>query len=258
MAWAEYSFNTGYHTSSETTPFKSVYGRDPPPLNPYVQGETQNADLEEQLVARDDALQLLRTNLLKAQSRMKAQSDSKRRELSFEVGDAVLLRIQPFRQRSLSKRKFEKLSPRYFGPYTVTRRVGPVAYELALPADSKVHPIFHVSLLRPAHGQSVSQPPAPLPITADWEQILVPDKILAHRWISRSNTLELLVQWQNRPLEEATWEDYDLLSGQFPHFCLEDKASFHGESTDKELMHTYSRRKKSKGKREESGSEINY
>ena len=43
LAWAEYSFNTGYHTSSETTPFKSVYGRDPPPLNPYVQGETHNA-----------------------------------------------------------------------------------------------------------------------------------------------------------------------------------------------------------------------
>ena len=79
MAWAEYLFSTGYHTSSETTPFKSIYDHDPPPLTPYVQGETQNVDLEEQLVARDDALQLLRSNLLKA------QSDSKRRELSFEV-----------------------------------------------------------------------------------------------------------------------------------------------------------------------------
>ncbi|PWA74286.1 hypothetical protein CTI12_AA219250 [Artemisia annua] len=247
LAWAEYLFSMGYHTSSETTPFKSIYGHDPPPLTPYVQGETQNADLEEQLVARDDALQLLRSNLLKAQSRMKAQSDSKRRELSFEVGDAVLLRIQPFRQRSLSKRKFEKLSPRYFGPYTVTRRVVLVAYELALPADSKVHPISHVSLLHWAHGQSVSQPSAPLPITADWEQIIVPDKILTHHWIPRSNNLELLVQWQHRPLEDATREDYDLLAGQYPQFCLEDKASFQGGSTDKNLL-TYFRRKKAYGK----------
>ncbi|GJW26529.1 hypothetical protein Tco_0040340 [Tanacetum coccineum] len=100
---------------------------------------------------------------------MKAQSDSKRRELSYEVGDVVLLRIQPFRQCSLSKWKFEKLSPWYFGPYTVTRQVGHVAYKLALPADSTIHPVFHVFLLRRAHGKSVSQPPAPLPKTVDWE-----------------------------------------------------------------------------------------
>ena len=242
LSWAEYSFGTSYQTSSETTPFKSIYGRDLPTLNPYVQGETQNADLEKQLVARDDALQLLRSNFLKAHSRMKGQTDSKQRELSFEVGDVVLLRIQLFCQRSISKWKFEKLSPRYFGPHIVTHRVSPVAYELALPADSKVHLIFHVYLLRGAHGQSLSQPPAPLPITAGWEQILAPDKVLTHRWIPQSNNLELLVQWQHRPLEEATWENYDLLAGQYPQFCLEDKASFQGGSTDR--LVTYFRWKK--------------
>ncbi|GJR06711.1 retrotransposon polyprotein [Tanacetum coccineum] len=129
----------GYHTSSETTPFKSLYGRDPPALNPYVKGKTLNANLEDQLMARDDALQLLRSNLLKAQCHMKAQTSSKRRELSFEVRDV----------------------------YTVILWVGAVAYEHALPEDSKVHPIVLVSLLRAAHGQLVSQPPAPLPINAD-------------------------------------------------------------------------------------------
>nr|GEY15907.1 hypothetical protein [Tanacetum cinerariifolium]GEY16226.1 hypothetical protein [Tanacetum cinerariifolium] len=146
----------GYHTSSKTKHFKFVYGRDLPPLNLYVQ-------------------------------------DSKRRELSFEVGDVVLLRIQPFRQCSLSKRKFEKLPPWYFRPYIVTRRLGPVAYELSLPADSKAHHIFHVFLLRRVHSQAVSQPSTHLPITADWEQILVSDKILTHRWIPQSNNMELLV-----------------------------------------------------------------
>ncbi|GJY50778.1 hypothetical protein Tco_0441625 [Tanacetum coccineum] len=119
----------GYHTSSETTPFKALYSRDQPVLNPYVKGETLNANLEDQLMARDDALQLLRSNLLKAQCHMKAQTSSKRRELSFEVGV--------------------------------------VAYELALPEDSKVYLIILVSLLRAEHGQMVSQPYAPLPINAD-------------------------------------------------------------------------------------------
>lgn len=74
----------------------------PTTLHPFVPGETQVADLEDQLRDHDDMLQLLRTNLLKAQSRMKAQADSKRRELSFREGEDVFLRIQPFRHtRSL-------------------------------------------------------------------------------------------------------------------------------------------------------------
>lgn len=86
---------------------------------------------------------------------MKSQADAKRRDLSFEVGEAVLLRLQPYRQKSLAKRTNEKLSARYFGPYTIVRKVGPVAYELQLPPSAKIHPIFHVSLLRPAHGYAL-------------------------------------------------------------------------------------------------------
>lgn len=95
-----------------------------------VPGETKLADLEEQLLACDKMLKLLRSNHLKAQSWMKSQADSKRCDLSFEVDDAVLIRLQPYRQKRLTKRTNEKLSPRYFGPYTIVRKLGPVAYEL--------------------------------------------------------------------------------------------------------------------------------
>ena len=64
----------------------------------------------------------------KAQSRLKSQADSKRRDLSFNVGDVVFLRLRPYRQKSLAKHLNEKLSPRYFGPYKIVRRVGPVSY----------------------------------------------------------------------------------------------------------------------------------
>ncbi|WMV29386.1 hypothetical protein MTR67_022771, partial [Solanum verrucosum] len=62
----------------------------------------------------------------------------------------------------------EKLSPRFFSPYKIVRRAGPLAYELELPASSKVHLIFHVSLLHSAHGQQVVIAPAPLPLIEDW------------------------------------------------------------------------------------------
>lgn len=115
IPWAEYSYNTGYHTSTGTTPFTVVYGREPP-LFPYVTGETKNAELEHQLFDRDDMLKLLRQNLQKAQDRMKNQANLKRRELTFQVGDYAFLKIQPYRQKSLAKRRYEKLSPRFFWP----------------------------------------------------------------------------------------------------------------------------------------------
>lgn len=89
LPWAEYSYNTGYHTTTGTTPFRVAYGRVPPPLLPYALGDTKNAELEQQLIDRDDMLKLIRTNLSKAQNRMRNQANSKRREISFKAGDYV-------------------------------------------------------------------------------------------------------------------------------------------------------------------------
>ncbi|KAD7117361.1 hypothetical protein E3N88_04629 [Mikania micrantha] len=234
LAWAKYSYNNGFHSSICTTPFKVVYGCDPPLLQPYVVGDINNAELEQQLILLDNMLQVIRSNLHKAQDRMKSQADRNWQELSFEVGDAVFLRIQPYRQRSLSKQFCQKLSPRFFGPYLIVKKVGKVAYELALPPDSRIHPVFHVSLLKPARGVSPSAAIPPLPLNQDWELVLQPSKVLAHRWrqCHQSPILELLISWDSRLVEEATWEDYDLFAAQFPHFRLEDKSVFREGSTD--------------------------
>ncbi|KAH0681164.1 hypothetical protein KY284_022249 [Solanum tuberosum] len=127
LSWAEYSFNGGYHSSANMTHFQIVYEKEPPLLHPFVRGETKIVELEQQLVERDQMLEVLRSNLMKAQSRIKSQDDSKRRDLSFNVGDVVYLRLQPYRHKSLAKRLSEKLSPRYFGPYKIVRRVGPIS-----------------------------------------------------------------------------------------------------------------------------------
>ena len=76
---------------------------------------------------------------------MKHYADSHRSERSFQVGEMVLLKLQPYVQSSVVVRKCPKLSFKYFGPYEILEKIGSAAYKLKLPDGSQVHPVFHVS-----------------------------------------------------------------------------------------------------------------
>jgi hypothetical protein len=91
---------------------------------------------------------------------MKVQADKRHSERSFDVGNYVYLKLQPYVQSSLAPRAHQKLSFRYFGPYKVIEHIGSVAYKLELPPSSSVHPVFHVSLLKPAPSKQYTVPPA--------------------------------------------------------------------------------------------------
>ena len=93
LAWAEYSYNTSFHSAISMTPFKAVYGRDPPMLMGYESGSTSNADLEKRLKGRDEHLALIRQHLHKAQQTMKNRVDARRREVEFQVGEKVFLKL---------------------------------------------------------------------------------------------------------------------------------------------------------------------
>lgn len=96
LAWAEYSYNTSPHMSTTMTPFKIVYGREPPKLLRIGEGQTPVDSVEELLQERDFVLDELKLHILRAQQIMKHNSDSKRREVSFNVGNQVFLKLQPY------------------------------------------------------------------------------------------------------------------------------------------------------------------
>jgi hypothetical protein len=64
----------------------------------------------------------------------------------------VFLCLQPYKQTSFKVEHCQKLALKFYGPYTILKRVGPMAYQLAMPSDSTIHLVFHVSCLNKVIG----------------------------------------------------------------------------------------------------------
>ena len=110
-----------------------------------------------------------------------------------------------------------KLHKRFVGPFRVTKTIGEQAYRLALPEEWRIHPVFHVSLLRDwkaadvQEDQPVLQGDAPEVEEPYWEI----ERLLRWRKIKRNKKIikEYLVLWKGFPVEEASWVQAE----QFSH-----------------------------------------
>ncbi|XP_077223353.1 uncharacterized protein LOC143856957 [Tasmannia lanceolata] len=143
------------------------------------------------------------------QSRQKSYADVRRRELKFQVGYKVLLKVSPtkgvmwFGVRGI-------LSPRFVGPYEILEKIGKVAYRLALPPSlSGVHNVFHVSMLRKyvaVLNHVIELEPLNLRKHMSFEEQRV--RIVGHKdQLLRRRTIPYVkVQWRNHSEREATWE----------------------------------------------------
>jgi hypothetical protein len=220
LSWAEWWYNTTYHSAIKMTPFEAVYGRAPPIIPTYNARSSSVDELDRTLQDRTKVLRILKDHLHAAQARMKQQADKHRSEREFEVGDWVFLRLQPYRQISVNVHPSNKLSPRFYGPYKVLERIGYVAYRLDLPPESKIHPIFHVSCLKKKLGERVFCQQQLPDITSMGDVRIQLTAILDRRMVKWHNkvVVKVLVQWAHLPKEDATWEPYETLKARFPEF----------------------------------------
>ncbi|GJT68046.1 retrotransposable element Tf2 [Tanacetum coccineum] len=216
---AEYWYHTSFHTSINTTHYQVLYGQAPPAHVTYTTGDSANDSVDRSLVAREAAIQLLKFHLQRAQDRMKTMADKKRTERVFGITDLILLKLQPYRQSTLRQHKHHKLAPKYYGPFKIVVKVGEVAHKLELPADSQVHPMFHVSQLKKFRGIS-SQVSSVLP-HLDSTGIIALEP-MDRRMAKKGNVaaVYVLIQWTNEGVDDATWELYDDIAERFLTFDL--------------------------------------
>lgn len=202
------------------SPFQAVYGRLPPRIDSYIPGTTNVHVVDSALQERDQLLKHLRDNLVVAQNRMKVQSNRHRTEREFTVGDWVYLMLQPYRQSSVAHSPSQKLAPRFYGPYQVVKRIGTVAYKLALPPGSRVHDVFHVSQIKGRVGDSTPSsttlPPIDAPTTL-WKSAKILDRGLFKN--NNKAITKLLIQWEGNSVDDATWELYDDFMARYPEFA---------------------------------------
>ncbi|XP_039070395.1 uncharacterized protein LOC120217297 [Hibiscus syriacus] len=190
---------------------RDLYGYTPPTMTWST--DSRVADIQKLLQERDTMNTILYEQLDKAQQRMKHYTDKKRSDRVLQVGDEVYLKLQQYKQSSVALRKNLKLSARYYGPYKVIEKIGLVAYKLQLLENSRIHYVFHISLLKRKIGEKVVTSRDPLEVNAEGQLRVYPLLVLDKRIVRRNKTsvTQLLIQWVNFRPENATWEDFNVL-----------------------------------------------
>lgn len=234
LNYVEWSYNTSKHSGLGLTPYEVTFGKKPPTIMQYVVGNSNVEAVDDFLTSQEVVFLELRKKLLKAQEHMKKCANNNCREVKFENGDWVMVRLRPQRQTSIigSSAAYDKLVKRYYGPYQVMTRIGGATYKLQLPVEAQIHPIFHCSLLKPFHSTNNTFASLPLPakITENKPTItfLV---ILSTRWDTTENEpkLKVLVQWEGLSPHDASWKDWEQLKNDYH---LEDKVLLDGIGSD--------------------------
>ncbi|GJY30088.1 retrotransposable element Tf2 [Tanacetum coccineum] len=171
------------------------------------------------LQARERAIDMLKFHIKRAHDRMKKYVDLKRSEREFDVGMWVYFKLQPHRQVTLKQESQNKLSPKYYGPFMITAKVGAVAYRLELPNGSQGKACNDLDLLDLCTEFIVK-----LPHCGEGGLLTVEPELILDRRIRKLNNREVgyvLVKWVGHTEEDATWELVKDLIKRFPDFSID-------------------------------------
>ena len=125
-----------------------------------------------------------------------------------------------------------------------------MAYRLKLPESSRIHPVFHISQLKPVIGSTTAVSELPSRLDDNGELVIEPEEIHDTRYDEEGH-LEVLIKWRNLPDHEMSWSKASEVKHQFPTFPLEDKLKLVNGGIDM-LQRVYVRKRR---ERENKGEE---
>ena len=148
LSLAEFAYNNNVHSSIGHSPFVANYGFDPrtpfnlidPPIDLLPQ-QTNDSVLERLFTVH----KLIVDQLHIAKAKQKHYADQRSTPKQFNVGERVMLSTQNLKLLNQPSKKFRS---RYIGPYKIIEKISSQAFKLDLPSTMKVHPVFHISLLK--------------------------------------------------------------------------------------------------------------
>ena len=200
---AQIAYNSAKNATTGFTPYFANYGKEPEVQRQAY--ETTVKGHEAEISATN--LRKLHDNLWKdiefLHSRMKHYYDVRRQEApQFEKGEKVFL----LRRNIKTKRPSEKLDHRKLGPFKISKKKGPLNYELELPKTMRIYPTFHVSLLEKAN-QNAKSYQTETQNTDETEYEV--EKILGKALVQGKT--HYLIKWKGYPTSENTWEPMEHL-----------------------------------------------
>jgi hypothetical protein len=211
---AEFAVNNSWQESVKETPFMLNYGQHPNiPLSMLVEHNSKVPAAKGLVQRITEGVARAKEYMKMAQDRQKAYADKSRVDTRFVVGQQVMLHTKNFRFKGA-----RKLMPRWLGPFTVNTEVSPVAYRLELPLNMRrVHPVFHVSLLKPYKLDPGREVQCLLPTLEDEDgPVFEVEDILDHRDVplyvtesgkpSKRTRREYLIKWKGYTAEHNCWE----------------------------------------------------
>lgn len=195
----EFAYNSRVHSSTKSAPFELLYGFVPTPPICHELGIGGKVALQMLPVRANVLLEKAKHELQQAQEYQKRYADKRRRPVDFKAGDRVWLSTHNLPDTGAST----AFKDRFTGPYEILEMIGTNAARLNLPKSLLVHPVFHVSLLRPVTPEAPDfrrPPPRQRPLK---ENEYTLEAILDHRWSARDKRRTFQVQWADA---STSWE----------------------------------------------------